>query len=162
MAPPPLALLPDREEMKTRCPRPRPTIPGATAWASWIGARRFTSSALSISSDVKLSTRPLAGSAALATTASSGPARSTSERNRVPIGEIRLQNRGVAPELAAQLLELVGAAPADDHPGSACVERSRDRLAYPSTRARDQDAAAGQLHCAGPYRKGEQLYREGG
>ena len=43
---------------------------------SCIGARRFTSSALSICSWVKSSTAPLAGSAALATSASTAPARS--------------------------------------------------------------------------------------
>jgi hypothetical protein len=45
---PGLATFPAIEEMKTRCPSPRSTIGGASARASWIGARRFTSSARSI------------------------------------------------------------------------------------------------------------------
>src|SRR5271166_693290 len=63
--------------MNSRCPLRRPIIAGSRAWASWIGARRLTSSARSISAAVKPSRRPLAGSAALAMRMSTAPASST-------------------------------------------------------------------------------------
>ena len=56
-----MAVLPESEEMNSRCPLPRSTIAGASAWASAIGARRLTSSARSICSTLKLSSVPERG-----------------------------------------------------------------------------------------------------
>ena len=73
---PALATFPDSDEMKTMWPLPRSSMPGSSARASCIGARRFTSSARSISSAVKLvEPSRLPGSAAFATSTSIAAAR---------------------------------------------------------------------------------------
>ena len=95
--------LPDSEEMKTRWPEPRSLMPGSSARASCTGARRFTSSARSISSAVKLSSRPDAGSAAFATSTSICRARDQ-RRDLRRIRQVRDQRLDPV-DLACELVE---------------------------------------------------------
>src|SRR5919201_498338 len=75
---PGVATLPASEETSTTWPLPRSTMAGTRALASWIGARRLTARARSISSVVNVSSLPLAGRPALATKTSTPVARSAS------------------------------------------------------------------------------------
>ena len=98
---------------------------------SWIGARRFTSSARSISSGVKSSSRPLAGRPALATSTSTGSGPPGELRRRAP-GSARSAGRHSAPSPSSALssLELLDAAAAEQHAGAALGSSAR-AMAWP-------------------------------
>ena len=110
-------------------------MPGSSARVSWIGARRFTSIALSICSWVKSSTEPLAGSAAFATSVHVGPFR---QLGRHQLGEVERQHLGALAELGGEPLERLGAATVEEHARAALVERTRDRAPQAARGAGDQ------------------------
>ena len=142
------AALPDSDDTNTTWPRPRSSIPGSSARVSWIGARRFTSSARSIWSWSKSSTLPLAGRAAFATSTSTAPAASASRVGRVALGEVGHQHLGPVAEACRKLVERVLAAAAQQHPRAALVERARDRVADAAGGPGDQGPCSRELHAA--------------
>jgi hypothetical protein len=94
------ATLPEIDEMRTIWPRPRSRMPIAARRAITIGARRFTSSARSISSTLKSRSGPLDGSAAFATSTSIGPASSRQRSTLSAIGQVR--DDGLGAELGRE------------------------------------------------------------
>ena len=143
--------MPDREETNTKWPRPRSTIPGTSARVSWIGARRFTSRARSISSGVNDSSRPLAGSPAFATSTSTSPARSTSVVAAPASARSASRTSALLAQLGPQLLERAGAPAAQQDTRAAAVKGSGDSLADATAGAREQDRRSPELHGSGRY-----------
>ena len=127
-------------------PLPRATIASASPCASSIGARRLTSSARSISSIEYDVSRPLPGSAALATSTSTSPA-SASSRSGAS-GTDRSASIARPPISCASGSSTSTRRPVSDELRAARGERPGDRLPEPAGRAGEQDPGTIELHRA--------------
>ncbi len=145
--------------MKTRCPRPRATIAGATTRARAIGARRLTSSIPSISSWVSAASMPVAGCAALATSTSTSASSAAAARRSTSAATARSHTVGPGAEFLGQPRELGLAAPAEQQPDSARPERAGDRGADAAGGAGEQRRAAGELKASASRHGGQSRRR---
>ena len=111
-----------------------------------MGARRFTSSALSIESGVKSSTRPLAGSAALATSTSTTPAASASRAGPSRSARSTSDLDASLAQARPQRSELLVAAAAEHDLRAASMERAGDLPADASGRPGHERSGSPELH----------------
>ena len=119
--------------MSTICPRRRATIPGARRRVRAMGARRFTSSARSISSSVKSRSGPLAGSPALATKTSTVAGLVGEAGHVLPPGQVRDDHPRA--DLVRDAAERVGPPPAHHDARARGAERPGDGLPDAAVRA---------------------------